>query len=659
MRKILFAIFAAAAILTVSGSVARERYSLDEGWLFYFGSENSGDNARAVTLPHTWNITPGVTLQAAGNYDRTLYIPGQWSGRRLFLHFGGAQSAADVFVNGTWAGAHTGSYTAFTIEITDRVKFGDDNLLHVVVSNAWRSDILPASTEQNIDGGLTRSVELIVTPATAISPLHLGTCGVSIRADKVTPERADAHANVRLMTKTPVQCDLTLKVTDDTGYVVTTRTARAKVDNNRTVSIPFAVMTPQLWSPGKPSLYKIEVVLAPEGRQKDTVCVVTGFRDVKIAGGRLLVNGRASQLHGVRMMHDRYMRGAALTRSDYHDDMALIAELGADAIRSEGGPHDGCLYDRCDSLGIAAWVDLPLSQAPFLGDVAFVDSPAFRSNGLVQLEEIIEQNINHPSVWMWGIFSLLNPRGDEMLAYLRELNDAAHRLDPSRPTVACSNRNGEINFITDLIVWQQNVGWERGSFADVERWCSQLNDKWSHMANGASWGEAGNAGITSPLQARMAALRTEARQTDMHEQYAAVINDNETFWGVWLNSFADYASSRHGSGYLYTGLVTSDRSLRKDAFYLYKALWNRREPVLHIVGRRGGSRSGPQQLTVYSSAGEPVVSIDGERIAMREVSPSRYVSSEFTPRGRSVVHAEAGELRDSITIGASSPLTRP
>lgn len=115
-------------------------------------------------------------------------------------------------------------------------------------------------------------------------------------------------------------------------------------------------------------------------------------------------------------------------------------------------------------------------------------TPLFEENGIEQLREIVAQNINHPSVLMWGLFSRLRPRGDDMAPYIRRLNDTAHAMDPSRPTVALSDQDGEINFVTDLIVWKQTVGWNRGTTDDVAVWRDQLRRSWSHLRSGVSYG---------------------------------------------------------------------------------------------------------------------------------------------------------------------------
>lgn len=123
------------------------------------------------------------TISANSTYRR----PGP--GKRLFLKFYGVESVAHLFVNGTYVGEHRGGTTAFVFEITDRVKYGSENLLRVAVSNAITGDVLPLSSIHNIYGGISREVELIVTDSTAVSPLYLGSSGVLIHPRAVSTER--------------------------------------------------------------------------------------------------------------------------------------------------------------------------------------------------------------------------------------------------------------------------------------------------------------------------------------------------------------------------------------------------------------------------------------------------------------------------------------
>ena len=131
-------------------------------------------------------------------------------------------------------------------------------------------------------------------------------------------------------------------------------------------------------------------------------------------------------------------------------------------------PRTSLLYDMCDRTGVLAWVDMPFSRSTlgFL-DICYYPTPQFKESGFEMLKEIVYQNFNHPSVVMWGLFNLVWQRGDDVVAYVKELNELAHSLDASRMTVGASNSDGEINFVTDLIVLRQDVGYYKGSVEDV------------------------------------------------------------------------------------------------------------------------------------------------------------------------------------------------
>ena len=161
-------------LLAGFAATAREIYPLNEGWRFFFKSENSSDNARQITLPHTWNTDTGGSgffLETTANYQNDFFIPEEWASKRLFVRFYGVQNVADLFVNGYHVGEHRGGATAFAFEITDKIRFGADNALTVVASNYARPDVLPGSTDTNLYGGIYREAELIVTDRTAVSPL--------------------------------------------------------------------------------------------------------------------------------------------------------------------------------------------------------------------------------------------------------------------------------------------------------------------------------------------------------------------------------------------------------------------------------------------------------------------------------------------------------
>lgn len=640
---------------------AREVFPFNEGWRFFFKSENSSDNARHVTLPHTWNTDTGAGgyfLETTANYQNDMYVPAEWASKRLFVKFYGVQSVADLFVNGYHVGAHRGGSTAFTFEITDKIRFGEDNALLVVVSNNSRDDVLPTSTDMNLYGGIYREAELILTEKTAVSPLHLGSEGVLVRQNSVTSALVEGEAEIYLTSAGESTCMLTLDITAPDGRKVFTRRQKNRLDG-KPVVIPFSIANPQLWNPSSPALYRVTASIGDDA-VTDSVTIRTGFRNIQVTtAGGLTINGERIPVRGVTLYHDNAVSGGAVLAQDYDADLQQIRDLGANALRSAVMPHAQYLYDRCDEQGLLVWIDSPLHRSSFLGDVAYFATPQFEQNGIQQLQEIIAQNYNHPSVVMWGIFSRLWMRGDDVTPYLRRLNDTAHEMDRSRPTVACSDQNGGINFITDLIVWRQDVGWRKGSTDDVTVWRNQLQKNWSNLRSGVCYGGSGFIGHKS--YTAQAAPRSnwmpEERQTRFHEEYVKNLQNDSLFWGTWINNMFDYGSARRPYGINGAGLVTIDRRERKDAYYLYRALWNERKPTLHIVDKRRSLRDRNRQaFSVYSSVGAPTLFVGADTVAMTQYAACQYRSDSVDVQGIVKVKAVAGEQCDSVTLRVGNVL---
>lgn len=639
---------------------ARDIYQLNDGWEFFFKSENTSDNARIVTLPHSWNTDPlaGQNFrETTGNYLREIYIPNEWASKRIFIKFYGAQTVTDLFLNGAHIGEHKGGGTAFAFELTNWIRFGMDNSLQVVVSNTFRSDVLPVSTDQNLYGGLYRDVELIVTDETAISPLYYGSEGVLCRPSRVTKERVEGEMEVHMLTNRNTDATLYLELYNEQGKTIYTRSQRI-MGQHKSIRIPFFFDQPQLWSPTTPHLYTATVRLSNDSYH-DEVHIRTGFRAVErnSDSGWIAINGEARQLKGITLHHDHAL-GGLMDNMQLEADLQQVQELGATAIRSSMQPHGQHLYNLCDEQGMLVWIDIPMHRAPFIGDMAYYTTPAFEHNAREQLREIIAQNMNHPSVIMWGIFSRLVPRGEDILQCIRNLNTEAKRLDPKRLTVACSDQDGPINFITDLIAWRQDVGWQRGSTSDLQLWRDQLKANWGHLGSAVTYGGEGFLGMTArTTQQQRTNLPTEERQTRFHEEYSRQLEADSLFWGMWVENMFEYGSARRPYGLNANGLITLDRREKKDAYYLYRALWNKRVKTVHLANRRDRIRSlSEQSFTVYSSEKDPVLMINDDTVRLWNTSPCIYRSDTVQLRGQVQVRVSAGGVGDGVTMQIGNAL---
>ena len=248
---------------------------------------------------------------------------------------------------------------------------------------------------------------------------------------------------------------------------------------------------------------------------------------------------------------------------------------------------------------------------------------------------------------------MLRGNSKQQMDYIRKLNSTAKKLDASRPTVAMSNQDGEINFITDLIVWQQAVGWESGEVTDLDLWQGALRTNWNHLRQAVCYGESSNGPRFVSTKAACNAVEASARQQKFHEGYSRLV-DEDLFWGVWLNSMFDMGSARYQHGVRNSGVVAGDHKSRKNLFYLYKSQWNRRKPTLHITDKHRSIRAEERQvLTVYSSLGRPVMTINGDTVACENVARTIYRTDTLTLKGTNAVKVTVGDKVDemSLTIG--------
>ena len=646
-----------------AASPQREAYKLSDDWLFYFASAPDAAEAQTISLPHSWDAMSlgGITRESVANYVRKLYVPQSWGDRRLFMRFGGVNSVADLFVNGSYVGTHKGGFTAFTFEITDKVNIGADNMIRVVVSDAWRSDVLPLSSDLDLLGGIYRDVELLVTPRNIISPLYYGSDGVFVVQQSVSKERVSGVVKCHLSLSDIDHPNIVVRIIGPDGYLVDKVTSRAgKLTAGRSVDIPFEIDRPVLWSPDNPEMYSFEIYLGSEDSALDSVSVRTGFRTIAVDGeNRLCINGEPYVARGVGLAHDRKGVGMALSHANIDADLDMILDMGANAVRSLSGPHDRVLYERCDREGLLCWIDAPYTRSlSSFSDVCYYPTADFRDNGKTQLMEIMAQNFNHPSVVMWGLFWGVWQRGDDVVDYVAELNEVVKSFDKSRPTVGCSNKDGAINFSTDIIVFYQDVGWYKGSYSDVSVWCRMLstNKQWEALRYGVCYGEEGVAEHHTDILSRAqrgARLLPERRQRRQHEDYAAIIDTTGSFWGSWLNSMFDYASPARNTGINHSGVVGYDHATPKDAYYLYRAMWNADVPTLHIADRSWRERRDTlQQIDVYSSVGEPIILVGGDTVKVQNVAPARYHADSVVIKGRARIEAydASGIHRDAIDV---------
>ena len=624
----------------------RQDILLNNDWNFRFSHQVQKGTEVRVDLPHTWNAQDALSgkidyKRGIGNYEKNLFIRPEWKGKRLFIRFEGVNNIADVFINRRHIGEHRGGYGAFIFEITGKVEYGKENSILVRVNNGEQLDIMPLVGDFNFYGGIYRDVHLLITDETCISPLDYASPGVRLIQDSVSHRYAKVRAIVDLSNGSSGNQEVELNVRLLDGQrVVKEGTKNVNLSGNEVMQqeLTFEIDQPHLWNGRQdPFLYQAEVTLFWNGQMVDRVTQPLGLRFYRIDPDKgFFLNGKHLPLQGVCRHQDGSEVGHALRPQHHEEDVALMLEMGVNAVRLAHYPQATYFYDLMDKNGIIVWAEIPFVGPGGYNDKGFVDLPAFRANGKEQLKELISQHYNHPSICVWGLFNELTELGDNPVEYIKELNVLAHQEDTTRPTTSASNQMGDLNFITDAIAWNRYDGWYGGTPADLGKWLDRMHKDHPEICIAISEYGAG-ASIYHQQDSLVKTVPTswwhpENWQTYYHIENWKTISSRPYVWGSFVWNMFDFGAAHRTEGdrpgINDKGLVTFDRKVRKDAFYFYKANWNREEPMLYLTGKRNTVRiQRLQTITAFTNLSGAELFVNGKSYG--KAIPDSYAILEW------------------------------
>lgn len=620
--KLLLLLLCLCAVCGQAVSAA-DVISLDRGWKFHRGYQPVGE-VQTVNLPHTWNkgdvMFAGTDYyRGLCNYSRKLAVPADWAGKRVFLRVEAAQTVADVFVDHHFVMQHRGGYTAFVAELTDRLTPGKESLLEIMVSNAQRMDIAPICGDFNIWGGLYRGVELLVTEDVCIAPDYYASSGVFFTQSEVSDESARLRMEALLSAKDGSLdgCEVEFQLWNE-GRKIHVATVTDFTSEGRAVA-EVTVEHPHLWNGIlDPHLYQAVVILRKDGKETDRREEEIGFRYYEADAEKgFFLNGKPYRLNGVCRHQERAERSAALYPCDHDEDLDLIQEIGANAVRLAHYPQAKYMHRQMDRRGLVAWAEIPFVNV-------YVTNPAYDENLEQQLTELILQNYNHPSILAWGLFNEINSwwldRPSEMVKRLQAL---ARRLDPSRPTMGASNQDDDFNGFTDWIAYNRYFGWYGGDVQEMGRWLDREHAAHPERKIGISEYGAGASVFqqTDTLKQPQPGgqWHPENWQTYYHIENWRQLQARPYLWCTFIWNMFDFSAAgrREGldMGRNDKGLVTYDRKIKKDAFYFYKANWNTTDKFVYLVGRRAVDRTQPvTTVQAFSNCGPAELWLNGESL---------------------------------------------
>lgn len=603
-----------------------------------------------VNLPHTWNDIDG---QDGGNdlYRGTCYyakeiekseLPGASGDKQYYLEFRGANSSADVFVNGKKLSHHDGGYSTWRVNITEAL--ADKNLFVIAVDNSPNDRVYPQNADFTFYGGLYREVTIIAVEDSHFDLDCYGGPGI-----KVTPKINGKHASVETevyLTNAKEGQTLVYTISDQEGKVI----GECRQDAANTKAV-IEIPDVHLWNGRKdPYLYRAQVRLEAEGGTVDEVSTRFGCRTFRIDPEKgFFLNGESYPLRGVSRHQDRWGIGNALLPEHHEEDMELICELGATTIRLAHYQHDQYFYDLCDEKGLVIWAEIPYISSHM---------PNGRENTITQMKELVIQNYNHPSIVVWGLSNEITMTGkstDDLLENHHILNDMVHEMDATRLTTMAAVSMCDIHDpyiqIPDVISYNHYFGWYGGDTSMNGPWFDNFHKEFPNIAIGVSeYGcEALNWHTSDPQQGDY----TEEYQTYYHEELIKQLYTRPYLWATHVWNMFDFGADARNeggeNGQNHKGLVTFDRKYKKDAFYAYKA-WLSDEPFVHICGKRYVDRTEDvTKVTVYSNLPEVELFVNGKSLGKQE-SREHFFYFQVPNEGESILTAVAGACGDESHI---------
>lgn len=599
-----------------------------------------------VNLPHSWNAIDG---QDGDNdyYRGTCYYAKKVEKADLpeadqyYLELCGANSSADVYVNGEKLAHHDGGYSTWRVNVTDALK--EENLIVIAADNSPNETVYPQMADFTFYGGLYRDVSILAVNNSHFDLDYYGGQGIM-----VTPEIKGSDATVTVevfLTGETEGQTVAYTLKDGEGNVVadiSTSAAEKKAS--------FEIPKVHLWNGRKdPYLYTAEAVLIKDGEVLDNVSTRFGCRTFEIDPEKgFILNGESYPLRGVSRHQDRWGFGNALLPEHHREDMDLICEMGATTIRLAHYQHDQYFYDLCDEKGMVIWAEIPYISKHL---------PGARENTISQMKELITQNYNHPSIVVWGLSNEISMNGTDadLLENHRILNDLVHEMDKTRLTTMavvsmCDIHDPYIR-IPDTISYNHYFGWYGGDTSMNGPWLDNFHREFPNIPIGMSeYGcEALNWHTSNPTQGDY----TEEYQAYYHEELIKQLYTRPYLWATHVWNMFDFGADARNeggeNGQNHKGLITFDRKYKKDSFYAYKA-WLSDEPFVHICGKRYVDRAEEvTKVTVYSNLPEVELFANGKSLGRQE-SKEHFFYFQVLNAGETVLTAQAGECRDESFI---------
>ncbi|RZJ56064.1 MAG: glycoside hydrolase family 2 protein [Flavobacterium sp.] len=666
-------------------TIMRTKTNINDNWLYLENNTPNLTDAQksinwtGITLPHSWNsedatdLIPGYRRDASW-YQKKLNLSQIDKNQRYFLYFEGSNVTTKVYVNGKEAGGHIGGYIGFTIDITNLIKEGNNDIF-VRVDNSYDIEIIPSQkSDFFIYGGITRDVWLISKYKNNIDNLK-------IRTPEVSAKKASLNIMASIINPDNAKdLSLTVILKNPKGKKIAGKTISV---TNKTSNITFEnIKNPELWDTQKPNLYTVTAILSEKNQATDSTNEKVGFRWFEFKDhGPFYLNGKRLLLRGTHRHEEQAGVGAAMSNAQHRADMESIKKMGANFVRLAHYPQDPEIYKACDELGLLVWDELPWCRGG-IGD------ELWKTNTKNMLAEIINQNYNHPSIIIWSLGNEMNwlpdfPDGDnteKTNAFLTELNTIAHKMDPTRKTAIRKYYEG--SHVVDVFspsIWS---GWYSGSYKSYQKAIDVYKKEYNHFIH-AEYGGDSHVGRHSEnpvtgegvikaegweeaiVQTKVANVAqigdwSENYIVDLFDWHLHISENDPTFVGNIQWAFKDFATPLRPEDdipYMNQKGLTDRNGNPKDAYYVFKSYWSD-EPFTYIESHTWTERQGPENtprtINVFSNCEKVTLFHDGKNLGEKQRNIASYPACGLTwdinfKKGENILIA-VGKNKDGKTV---------
>ncbi len=622
----------------------RRIIKLMEDWQFTY----QGQKKRLIDLPHTWNAVDGQDgnndyFRGTCYYEKRIPKPEYTDGERVYLQFHGVNASAKVIWNKAAILTHENGYATFRKDVTDLLQ--EQNELLVEADNGKNEKVYPQAADFTFYGGIYREVEFLIVPKIHFDLDYYGGPGIQVSTEVRGTTgfvKVRAYTNIGKEQLQREGMSIVLTLSDAKGETAGTAEGAEAV-----IEVPNA----HLWNGVKdPYLYRLTAQIRQGETVIDEIGFACGIRTFSFDPDRgFFLNGESYPLRGVSRHQDWKGLGNAISYRHMEQDMELIREVGANTIRLAHYQHHQHFYDLCDQYGMVVWAEIPYISAHM---------PKGRKNTFFQIRELIVQNYNHPCIVTWGISNEITISGKyraDMLDNHHALQKFVKELDPGRPTtLACyamCHPFHPVSKITDLVAWNLYLGWYvPGLF---------LNDlflkfyHWKYPRRCLGYSEYGAEGMPNLHSAKpRRGDHSEEYQAKYHEYMLECFARHPFLWSTYVWNMFDFAADARDQGgepgMNHKGLVTFDRRIKKDSFYIYKAWWSR-EPFVHLCGKRYKYRAeNVTNVTVYSNQRQVSLYQNGQLVETKQGQHAFHFKLRMDRENH--LEARAGTLSDKAVI---------